>query len=392
MERTVEYLVTHDAAALLPPPPDRGAMSTVHWRLAFDEELTALREELYRTKSELDRIPEQDYFKLRDSVFVMETPTQGRINRDTMKLDETMQAVGIWEFLGSLRPGESRKPGELCFVDVCGGPGSFSQVLFSTCPKAKFNLRGIGITLKDPHSRKPEWYADLVREKKFMAAYGTDGTGNVNKTENLHALRSLTKNSPLKLVVADGNFDLPFDISNYQEVLHARLIFSQWLAALLVLKSSGCMIIKFVDMFAPFSRSLVYLSTFFFQRVHIVKPKHSRAVNSARFLVGVGFLGVPQEWQEVLLAVHQRSFTDETLVKSLVAPEVMEMDASFRDSLANATTAIAQNQIASIKLILAAEIERKRPREEVIVEAEEEKEVASGVAVADADLAADFGF
>jgi cap1 methyltransferase len=366
MERTVEYLIVHDTGATLPSPPAADAVRPVPWQSAFDDFHHGLRETLWSTKSALDRIPEAVYFALRDATFPINVPGVGRTNRDSLKLDETLQAAGVWEHLTGLAAAQPRKPAELCFVDLCGGPGSFSQVLFHKCSRGKLALSGVGMTLKEFHTAKydrSEWFNDLIRNKKFMATFGTDGTGNVNKTENLHALRSIVKNMPVRLVVSDGNVDLPFDLANFQETLHARLIFSQWLAALLVLKPTGCMVLKLVDMFSPFTRSVVYLSSFLFRRLQIVKPRHSRAVNSARFLVGIDFQGVPCEWLELLLHAHLRCFTDELLVETFVAADVMARDVAFMESFEAAVAEIARNQIASINLILAAEAAQRQPQE-----------------------------
>lgn len=64
------------------------------------------------------------------------------------------------------------------FLDVCGGPGAFSQVVMEVS-QAK---EGFGITLVTKDTPKSElWYKNLLEESKFTAIYGVDETGNVYK-------------------------------------------------------------------------------------------------------------------------------------------------------------------------------------------------------------------
>ncbi|CAE7942763.1 unnamed protein product, partial [Symbiodinium necroappetens] len=51
----------------------------------------------------------------------------------------------------------------------------------------------------------------------------------------------------------------------------------------------GCFICKFFDTFTHVSCSLLYVAAALFQQVDVVKPRHSRVVNSERYLVAQGF-------------------------------------------------------------------------------------------------------
>ena len=121
------------------------------------------------------------------------------------------------------------RPTEFTFVDLCGGPGGFSEYL---CEKG----RGWGITLKiddgcdwkigrelssvaqkaqgsvDASVGKADRDAagDASTNSRFTVSYGADGTGNLYSVENIrHFAAEVTASVPggVRLVVADGGFN-----------------------------------------------------------------------------------------------------------------------------------------------------------------------------------------
>ena len=189
------------------------------------------------------------------------------------------------------------RPHELTFLDVCGGPGAFSQLLFNTKPKKKIKLEGFGLTLMDEHVGAPAgWYPELPEKHGFGACFGVDGTGNIYDPANVEAFVSLVRDRPVRLVVADGGFEVPPSEMNLQEALMARITFAQFYVALRTLKSGGCFVLKLFDVFTTFNASMLFLCCFFWRRVVIVKPQHSRAVNSERYLACLGFRGADSDF------------------------------------------------------------------------------------------------
>jgi hypothetical protein len=116
---------------------------------------------------------------------------------------------------------------EFTFVDLCGGPGGFSEYL---CTKG----RGWGITLKiddgcdwkigrelSSVARIAQGSVDVTAGKancdaagdatpRFTVSYGADGTGNLYSVENIrHFAAEVGASVPggVRLVVADGGFN-----------------------------------------------------------------------------------------------------------------------------------------------------------------------------------------
>lgn len=108
-------------------------------------------------------------------------------NRAGEKLEELAQAVGL---LDGMQPGVVGAR----FLDLCGGPGAWSQYLL------QMNFQGFGFTLRSgagseddwQAEQKDDWYPELLRHPNWHAIWGADGTGDLLKPENLqHASQIL---------------------------------------------------------------------------------------------------------------------------------------------------------------------------------------------------------
>merc|ERR1719337_422068 len=94
-------------------------------------------------------------------------------NRAGDKLAELSEAVGLLE---GVPPGSA-------FLDLCGGPGAWSQFLLEDRELA---LQGYGLTLKsasgnteDWHAQeKDDWYEELEAREDWKSLWGADGTGD----------------------------------------------------------------------------------------------------------------------------------------------------------------------------------------------------------------------
>jgi hypothetical protein len=142
-------------------------------------------------------------------------------------------------------------PADFTFVDLCGGPGGFSEYLSQ-------KGRGWGITLKvdggldwkigrelssvaqtaqgppDELGAGSRDAADATH--RFTVSYGADGTGNLYSVENIrHFAAEVATSVPggVRLVVADGGFNDARN-SHDQEVRALRLsALAEWCIALL---------------------------------------------------------------------------------------------------------------------------------------------------------------
>ncbi|AIO02813.1 methyltransferase, putative [Leishmania panamensis] len=358
-DRSLEFLIRRDREAELPPLASLccNYFKQRHWRDAFDDEQASLREELWAVKTQLDTIPMEAYTATRNKLFplALSGEQQQFSNRAGHKLLESMESTGVWMELSKLLCGKSRKrPRDFAFADVCGGPGAFSQALFKAGRKQGWrHLHGYGMTLAGVSGL--DWYNPLLNSPQFTCTYGLDGTGDIFKLSNIDCLVSITKAAPMFLVVADGGFSVDFSVANYQETISSRIMYGQWLAALKLLRKGGCCVLKLFDTFSPLSRAVVYLSCFLYSRVHVAKPRHSRVVNSERYLVCVDFLGYPNEaWGRYLDCFYELGFVDNEHVPELMPREWCLQDEIFMADMRDMNMTVATNQMTALQMILNA--------------------------------------
>lgn len=162
------------------------------------------------------------------------------------------------------------------FVDLCGGPGGFSEYTLHNSHK---EAKGFGITLKEK-----EIQLKIQPSPRLSMSYGVDGTGNLCNPHNIrHFVNMVARETKcVDLVLADGAFDTTGQ-ENQQESLHARLILAEILVACLL--RPHVFVCKFFDCFTPVTRSFLYFLCDHFASVQIEKPQLSRPANSERYVV-----------------------------------------------------------------------------------------------------------
>lgn len=363
-DRTLEFHLRRDPQCASPDLAAwRGrSFPTHHWRDAFDSRQAALRQEVWACKDALDAIDAATYTATRNKLFPLAVSGSAYhfSNRAGHKLMQCMDSTGVWEYLKEARRGGRNRSRRLAFADVCGGPGAFSQALFAVSRKHQLRLEGFGMTLAGVDGL--DWYPEL-RKHRFTATYALDGSGDIFKLSNIEALASLTGRAGVRLVVADGGFHVDFTVANYQETISARIMYGQWLAALKILTDGGCFVLKLFDSFSPLTRAVLYLSTFVYDRVHIVKPKHSRVVNSERYLVCIGFQGVPEGWMSYFNRCYSEGFAVEDHVPDLLDSSYMHRDEVFMKDLEEMNLLIATNQKTALRMVVDAASAVKAERE-----------------------------
>jgi hypothetical protein len=160
------------------------------------------------------------YYRVRSSKFPQDTKGSKKyLNRAGDKLQEVVEAVGLFGVSSSGRT-------ETRFLDVCGGPGAFSQFLLANAPSpcSGYSLlcmrltSRFGITLLDP-KKGVGWYDELLYNPAFCVLKGKTQDGNVCLPENIQHVDQELKATIINLVVADGGFELNGDSLYYQELI-----------------------------------------------------------------------------------------------------------------------------------------------------------------------------
>lgn len=181
------------------------------------------------------------------------------------------------------------------YCDLAGAPGAFTEYLQKRYPKS----RGYGISLR---STDPSFKWDYGISGKYIdmetfyiiwgdPKYQGDNTGNLYTNSVAFASEVLAKEpTKIDLVVSDGGISVT-GREEKQEILSTRLILTEILVALLVLKKGGNFICKLFDTVTKPMYHLIYICSLMFEQTWVFKPISSRPANSERYLTCKGFRG-----------------------------------------------------------------------------------------------------
>lgn len=206
-------------------------------------------------------------------------------NRAGDKLAELAEGVGLFDGV----------PHGTAFLDLCGGPGAWSQFLLA---HESAVYHGFGFTLRTGAGEaedwqaedKDQWYPELTARSDWRALWGADGTGDLLKPGNIeHVARTLKSQGGVFLCLADGGFSDDAIPPNLLELYFYRLFLAELLTAINVLQPGGRFVCKLYSTLSSATESLLYLVTRMFDSVEIVKPKSSRVTGPERYLSAFGF-------------------------------------------------------------------------------------------------------
>ena len=233
------------------------------------------------------------------------------------------------------------------------GPGGFIEALnyyrknISTCSS---NDTYYGMTLMNDERETPKWNKCeryLNENPHIKLEYGSDGTGNLYHTENLEYINKNYSNS-IDFITADGGFDFSIDF-NKQEENSLNLIFSEICFAVMMQRKGGSFVLKVFDTFSSASFEMIYLLTYLYDDVFIMKPSTSRPANSEKYIVCLNFRMVPnlQKIKNKILEIFP-IIQEKGLVSFLNIPT----NNIFIDKLKEINSIFGQCQIESIILTL----------------------------------------
>jgi len=291
-------------------------------------------------------------------------------NRAGEKLEELALAVGLLEGV----------PKNSAFLDLCGGPGSWSQFLLE---KHELALRGFGLTLRSNSGEKEDWnsqekddwYPDLMENPNWTALWGEDGTGDLLKPKNLqHSAQELRDAGGIFLCVADGGFNDKAIPPNLLELYFYRLFLAELLTAVSCLQPGGRFVCKMYTSFSAATSSLLFLTTRLFDKVAITKPMTSRIAGPERYLYASGFRQGP-ETEEIQEALSQSqafgagaSPLQTPLLTPIVPASEFTKDSCFFEQLRCMVSTLCERQSSAVGAI----VDRAEYLEEIALDAAEE--------------------
>jgi hypothetical protein len=152
------------------------------------------------------------------------------------------------------------------------------------------NDRYYGMTLVNDDPICPGWKKTrtfLESHPNVIIENGADKTGNLISLENYLYCSDKYKNK-MDIVTADGGFDFSVDF-NQQESMATQLILCEVFYALSMQKQGGSFILKIFDVFHKSTVDILYILSYYYKHVSIMKPYTSRIANSEKYVICQGF-------------------------------------------------------------------------------------------------------
>uniref|UniRef100_A0AAN0LPR9 Methyltransferase 1 n=1 Tax=Nesodiprion zhejiangensis nucleopolyhedrovirus TaxID=3135970 RepID=A0AAN0LPR9_9BACU len=240
------------------------------------------------------------------------------------------------------------------FADVCAGPGGFSEYMLW---RKKWNIKGFGMTLREKDDFQLNRFYNNFSET-LHPYYGPLNDGNIYNTQNQKGFNEIimkdTEGKGVHFMMGDGEFSVDGQ-GNMQEILLKRIYLCQCLIALMVIRTGGHCVIKFFEIYTPFSAGLVYLMYRCFDRICIFKPHSSRPANSERYLVCLGKLANVSDVITYLSEINEKISTNDrdNNVTQIVSLNELEYETCFKKFLIDSNNDIGNNQITALSKILA---------------------------------------
>jgi len=236
---------------------------------------------------------------------------------------------------------------------IAEGPGGFIEAMIN---KRKNYCDDVNaITLKSFKKEIPGWRKAkcfLEKNPNIKINYGSDGTGNIYKIENIKHYRECVGFNSCDIVTADGGFDFSIDF-NKQEELSSRLIFCEIVLALSVQKKGGIFICKLFDSFTNMTIKMLWLLNSLYEKIIITKPYTSRPANSEKYIIALNFGGININYLERLYnIVHKWNDVEQS---GYYISDIFEesLDSRYVDILENYNKFNVYHQIKTIRETLS---------------------------------------
>jgi hypothetical protein len=256
-------------------------------------------------------------------------------------------------------------PKGAAFLDLCGGPGAWSQFMLARTDLA---LRGFGFTLREScggaaddwqAEGKDQWYPELYSHPDWKALWGADGTGDLLKPGNIeHAARQMASHKVF-LCVADGGFSDKAIPANLLELYFYRLLLAELLMAASCLAPGGRFVCKLYTAMSASTGALLYLVGRLFDSAEIVKPMSSRTTGPERYLSASGFRAGAPETRAILAALTKahvfgdgRSPLTVPLLTPVVSQQELARDTVYMESARAMSSTLCDRQAQALGAVV----------------------------------------
>jgi len=219
------------------------------------------------------------------------------------------------------------------------------------------NDRHYGMTLVNDDPICPGWKKTrtfLETHPNVIIENGADKTGNLISLENFLYCAEKYKNK-MDIVTADGGFDFSVDF-NHQESMATQLVLCEVFYALAIQKPGGSFILKIFDVFHKATVDILYILSYYYNNVSIMKPYTSRIANSEKYVVCQGFkiadsTQIIEQFASIFHLIQSASNDDGGSVLSSLLP--FDHDLYFLNRVEEMNAMVSFQQIENITSTLS---------------------------------------
>ncbi len=264
------------------------------------------------------------------------------ISRSYFKLWEIFYNFDVFE--------QFNKNEKYIYAHLAEGPGGFMEATYNYRSKilSTQNLGDIfyGITLKPTNDYVPDW--NKIKKVFNNSPNINIEYGNLYNIDDVNNYLKIFKKKKAHFATADGGFDYSTDF-NRQEVNSCKIIYSETVIALNVLRKGGSFVCKVFDLFSYSMVQIMYLLYSVFEKVIIYKPETSRPANSEKYIVCINFHDNISQENKNKLIENIKVWNDITNEENTAMFENIKIDADFLHKLSEHNLKYIEYQMHYLK-------------------------------------------
>ena len=264
------------------------------------------------------------------------------ISRSYFKLWEIFYNYDIFK--------EFNKNDKYIYAHLAEGPGGFMEATYNYRSKIlnTQNLGDIfyGITLKPTNDYVPDW--NKIKKVFNNSPNINIEYGNLYNIDDVNAYLKIFKKKKAHFVTADGGFDYSTNF-NRQEVNSCKIIYSEVVIALNVLRMGGSFVCKVFDLFTYSMNQILYLLYNSFEKVIIYKPETSRPANSEKYIICINFYDNISQENKNKLIENIKVWNDIKDEENTAVLENIKIDSGFLHKLSEYNLKYIEYQMHYLK-------------------------------------------
>jgi cap2 methyltransferase len=194
----------------------------------------------------------------------------------------------------------------------------------------------------------PIYHKKIINDKKVTILSNFRNKGDLYDIKNINYLIKSLSSKNIRFITCDGGFAENCDFS-LKEQSHHKLIYSQIITSLFILKNGGSFVVKIFDIFTELTFDYIYLLSYLFDETYMCKPHTSRSTNSEKYILCKGY-NREKLSPKIEKILKLCCFNNIEIYKSLVNKDTINKN--FLNSIVSLNKKLSSYQICNINNII----------------------------------------